>query len=241
MNPHASASRATASPRRGRPALASRTDGKAPSSAGQRRGARGAPPGRNGSGRGETPKARGERTRRRVAEALAALLDEGDPAPTAKAVANRAGVSVRLVFHHFEDMEALHRTVARAQFDRHWRGLRPVPPGLPIAQRIDRTVQQRAKLFDTISPVRRNAASLALRHEEIAKGFDYTNRLLRTWLEETFGHELKAAGRERRELLAAIEAAASWETWERLRRTQGFSSAAARRVVARTLRALLHA
>ncbi len=55
--------------------------------------------------------ARGERTRRKVAEALISLLEEGDTQPTAKLIAQRADVSLRLVFHHFEDMDALYRAV----------------------------------------------------------------------------------------------------------------------------------
>ena len=51
--------------------------------------------------------ARGQRTRANVAGALIALLREGDTEPTARAVAERAGVSLRLVFHHFADMDEL--------------------------------------------------------------------------------------------------------------------------------------
>jgi AcrR family transcriptional regulator len=191
--------------------------------------------------KGETPKERGEQTRARIADAVIDLLTETELPPTAKEVATRAGVSVRLVFHHFEDMDALYRAVARAQFDRHWRGLRPVAGDLPVGQRIDRTVHQRARLFDAVAPVRRKAATLALRHQDIAQSFELTNKMLRNWLEETFADELRTAGRSRPDLLAALEAAASWEMWDRLRRIQGLSAAAARRVVARTLRSLLNA
>jgi TetR/AcrR family transcriptional regulator of autoinduction and epiphytic fitness len=191
--------------------------------------------------KGEIPRERGEQTRARIADALVDLLRETELPPTAKQVAARAGVSVRLVFHHFEDMEALYRAVARAQFDRHWRGLGPVPSGLTLGQRIDRTVLQRARLFDAVAPVRRQAAVLAVRHRDVAQSIELTDKLLRGWLDETFSDELQAAGGERRELLAALEAAASWETWDRLRRAQGLSAVAARRVVARTLRALLDA
>ncbi len=194
--------------------------------------------------KGETPKERGEQTRARIADAMVDLLTEtgNDLAPTAKEVATRAGVSVRLVFHHFEDMDALYRAVSRAQFERHWERIRPVAGDLPVGQRIDRTVQQRARLFDAVAPVRRKAIPLAARHHGvIQEGLERTNKMLRSWLEETFASELHAAGRERRELLGALEVAASWESWERLRRTQGLSTATARRVLTRTLRALLHA
>lgn len=198
--------------------------------------------GRAGAGRmrkGETPKERGERTRARIAGAVLDLLAESDLPPTAKEVAARAGVSVRLVFHHFEDMDALYRAVSQVQMERHWKGRRSVPPDLPLVQRIDRTVRDRAKLFETIGPVRRKAVSLVLRHQDIGEQLETTNALLRVWLEESFARELQEAGRERRELLAAIDAAASWETWERLRQLQGLPPAAARRVVQRMLHSLL--
>jgi TetR/AcrR family transcriptional regulator of autoinduction and epiphytic fitness len=204
---------------------------------------RGATPGRTvGTGRmqkGESPKARGERTRARIIDAVIALLSENEVAPTAKEVAGRAGVSVRLVFHHFEDMDALFRAVARAQIERHWLTVHPIPRALSLDQRIERTVHQRARLFEAVSPVRRKAASLAARHADVAEGLQLTNTMLRTWLEETFADELRAAKRDRNELLAALEAVASWEVWERLRRNQGMTSAGAQRVLSRLLRALL--
>lgn len=189
--------------------------------------------------RGEAVSARGARTRQRVAEALIGLLEEGDPAPTARAVAERAGVSVRLVFHHFEDMEALYTMVGRVQAERHWETVRPVDPDLPLEERIERTVQQRARLFETVGPVRRAGVALAARHAEIAEGVARSDALLRRWLEHTFAPELAAAGKGRRELLAALDVAASWETWDRLRNSQHLAAAAARRAVARMLGALL--
>lgn len=197
---------------------------------------------RTGTGRmqkGETPKERGERTRAKIAEAVLDLLADSPLPPTAKEVAAEAGVSVRLVFHHFEDMDALFRAAAHAQVERHWRSIGPVPSDLPLGQRIERTVQQRAKLFEAVSPVRRKAVALAVGHQDVAEGLERTNTMLRTWLEETFSGELGAGGRDRRELLAALEVAASWEAWERLRQVQKLPSASARRVVLRSLRALL--
>jgi len=212
--------------------------------------------------------ARGERTRLRVAEALISLLEEGDPRPTAKAVATRAGVSLRLVFHHFEDMDAVYRAVITLQARRHWDRLRPVPPSLPLHQRIERTVRRRAGLFDAVSPVRRVSVSLAVRSADVAASLAETGELLRRLLTVTFAAELEAAGQgtagpgtggqrtagqrtagqrtggvldalDAADLLDALDAAASWEAWERLRRVQHLSNAAAQRVVTRTMSALL--
>jgi len=195
----------------------------------------------------EASRDRGERTRAKIAQAVIDLLSESGSGsgsgsgnlPTAKEIAARAGVSVRLVFHHFEDLDALYSAVARTQIERHWRPIRPVPPDLPLPERIERTVAQRVALFETISPVRRRAVALALRHRGVAEELDLTNTMLRRWLEETFAEELRAAERGRRELGAALEATGSWEMWERLRHVQGLPRAAARRVVVRMMRAIL--
>ena len=81
--------------------------------------------------KGEASTARAERTRAKIAQAVIDLLGSSRQPPTAKQVAARAGVSVRLVFHHFEDMDALYNAVAQAQIERHWRSVRAVPPRPP--------------------------------------------------------------------------------------------------------------
>ena len=192
----------------------------------------------NGSTR-ETPRARGERTRARVADALVDLLAAGDPAPTAKEVAARAGVSVRLVFHHFEDMETLYRAALDAQLASHWAAVRNVEPTLPLDERVDRTVQQRGRLFDAVGPVQRAVTALPVRRDDITVAVAKTDDLQRQWVQRTFGPELGRSGRQRKELLDALDAAASFEAWDRLRRVQGLSAPAARRAMARTVTSLL--
>jgi len=50
-------------------------------------------------------------TRRKIADALRALVEEGAVRPTAEQVAARAGVGLRTVFRHFDDMETLYREI----------------------------------------------------------------------------------------------------------------------------------
>ncbi len=188
---------------------------------------------------GETPRTRGERTRQRVAEALIELVAEGDHSPTAKAVAERAGVSVRLVFHHFADMDALYRLAIEVQAHRHWAEVHEVPSTASLDERVERTVQQRAKVFEAVGPVRQALVPIVSRNAEIAEAVAASERRLRDLLDATFSRELQRAGRGRKELLDAIDAAASWEAWDRLRRCQRLAPAAARKVVGRTLLGLL--
>ena len=48
---------------------------------------------------------RGARTRERIVDAVFELVSEGTVRPTAEEVASRAGVGIRTVFRHFDDME----------------------------------------------------------------------------------------------------------------------------------------
>lgn len=183
--------------------------------------------------------ARGERTRRQLAEALISLLEDGIAEPTAREVSARAGVSLRLVFHHFDDMEQLLRAAVKVQVERHWDHLRPVDPSLPVGERVAQIVRQRESLFEAISPVRRAAARVEAASPTVAGELSNARLVLRGAVQRAFGPELQAAGPARAELLDALEAAASWETWDQLRRRMGLGPAAARRVVIRTVISLL--
>jgi TetR/AcrR family transcriptional regulator of autoinduction and epiphytic fitness len=182
--------------------------------------------------------ARGQRTRQRVAESLIALLDDGVVDPTAREIAQRAGVSLRLVFHHFEDLEELYQMVFELQMERHWQSLPEVSPQRPLAERTAALVRIRASLYEAITPVRRAALRRIDRSPVLGVLLDKTNRTLSDAVCWTFSPELYRAGTDRDDLLLALDTAASWECWERLRRNQGASVLTARRVMARSLESL---
>jgi TetR/AcrR family transcriptional regulator, regulator of autoinduction and epiphytic fitness len=188
--------------------------------------------------------ARGIRARRAIAEALVALLQQGVERPTARQVAEQAGVSLRLVFHHFEDMESVLRSAVEIQVERHWRKLEAVSPDGDLGDRVNHTVRERAQLYEAIAPVRRAAGLAAGRSPTLAGQLDTARRLLRSQLRHTFFPELDTYGRgapasKERELLDALEVATSFETWDQLRRLHGRSATAARRVVERLVTGVL--
>jgi TetR/AcrR family transcriptional regulator, regulator of autoinduction and epiphytic fitness len=184
--------------------------------------------------------ARGQRTRRKVADALISLLGDGEPDPTAKIIAERAGVSLRLVFHHFSDMDDLYRTVASLQLERQRREQPVIPHSLPLPLRIDETVCYRSVLFEEISPVRRAAVRRIGSSPEVTAAIEFSNILLTQNLSAAFAPELAQSSQsEGIELLAAMDAASSWEAWERMRRGSHLPVDTASRVMTRTLSALL--
>lgn len=182
---------------------------------------------------------RGQLTRRRIAEAALVLMEERDAPPTGRDIAERAGVSLRLVFHHFKDLDALHGMVIDLYAQRYGHLAPSVPSDLPLPTRVQRTVERRAALYESIGNLGRNAAALAPIYAAIAGGRAATRELMSSFLECTFAPELDAAGPRRRELLAALNVAGSWEAWDRLRSGDGRSVAFSRGVIARLFRALL--
>ena len=186
-------------------------------------------------------RARAERNRDAVVEAILDLLCEGVEYPTAEAIAERSGVSVRSVFRHFDDLESLHA----AAVDRHSERIRdlfePPPSGGPLARRIDELAARRSRLFEAMTPVRFVGERLRGRSEVIDERLEFARELLRSQVTTLFEPELdRESGAARRDLLDAVEVATSWSTWNLLRTDQGCSVARARAVMTRTLVALLN-
>ena len=175
--------------------------------------------------------ARGERTRRSLAEAMISLLEEGDPQPTARRIADRAGVSLRLVFHHFEDLESIVQAAVTIQQERHWSRIHPVPPGLPLTDRTAQLVHQRAEVFAAVAPVRRATQQLERRSPTVADALARLREASRAQLRSTFAPELeRLGGPERRQVLDALDVITSWETWDQLQRL-GRGQSACRRTM----------
>ncbi len=184
--------------------------------------------------------ARSARTRHAVVDALLDLLGEGDLRPTAARIAERAGISLRLVFHHFDDLEAIYSELADRQAERVKPLTVPIPVALPLARRIEEFSAQRGRLLETLSPVRRAAVLMEPFRPALAKRLKHARDLTRTAAIAAFAPELsKLAADEKRATIAALDVVTSWVGWEQMRRHQGLSETEARSVMATTIRALL--
>lgn len=183
--------------------------------------------------------ARAQRTRRAIVDALLALIEEGDLAPTAPRIARRAGVSLRSIYQHFEDLESLFADTAARQFERIVDLASPLPTDTPLLDRAEAFVRQRARVLEALTPVRRAALVQEPFSAEIREGRRRMETMARTEVERVFAAELsRLPGAERREVAAALDAAANWGAWDTAR-SNGMSVDAARRVMRRMLLALL--
>ena len=184
--------------------------------------------------------ARSARTRHAVVDALLDLLGEGDLRPTAARIAERAGVSLRIVFHHFDDLEAIYSELADRQAERVKPLTVPISISLPFARRVEEFSAQRGRLLETLSPVRRSAVLMEPFRPSLAKRLKHARDLMRAAAIAAFMPELsKLAADEKRATIAALDVVTSWVVWEQMRRHQGLSETEARTVMATTIRALL--
>jgi TetR/AcrR family transcriptional regulator of autoinduction and epiphytic fitness len=182
---------------------------------------------------------RGERTRARVLDALLALVEEGSLHPTAQAVASRAGVALRTVYHHFEDVEALRIMALDVQLERHRATLIPLDSALPIEERISQVVRLCRDLFEAITPIRRATLIDVNESYEDTEGLRPIQHVRRSFVEETFSPEIARASADRGEFLDALDVTTSWLSWYYLRQSIGLPVPAAESIVALQLRALL--
>jgi TetR/AcrR family transcriptional regulator, regulator of autoinduction and epiphytic fitness len=170
---------------------------------------------------------------------MIALLEDGDTSPTARRIAARAGVSLRVVFHHFDDVESLLQAAVAVQVERRWSRVEPIRQTLKLHDRIHQLVRVRAELYESVAKVRRVALALELSSPVIAQELQRSREVLRDQLRQTFAREIASSSpARRRRLLDALEAATSFEAWDGMRRA-GHTASQCRRAVGTLLCSLL--
>ena len=184
--------------------------------------------------------ARGQRTRSSVVDALLALQEEGDLAPTAQRVAAKAGVALRTVFGHFSDMETLWAEAGQRELAKLASLAEPVDPSLPLDERIDRYCSSRARVLEALLPVMRAARLREPSSPQLLRNRDLYIEAGDAEVNHVFAAELDAldaTARARR--LDALYLASAGPAWEALRHDRGLSPQDARAVMCRAVTAAL--
>ena len=183
---------------------------------------------------------RRERNQDAVVDAILGLLREGTLRPSTREIAARAGVSLRSLFRHFDDLDALFAAAVQRQLDEVGAAFEFVVEPGPLHRRIRALVGHRAELYETIAPVRRAATLQAPFREPVRDGLEWSHRTLRHQLVHAFDPELATrSAKDRRILLEALDNATGWSSWETLRTTQSLTVPEAEAVMTATLTALL--
>lgn len=192
------------------------------------------------SGTADGRSARAARTREAVVEALLTLLDEGSLRPTAREIADRAGVSLRSVYVHFEDLEDLFSAAAAKHFERMLALYARLPTDGSLPERLDAFLSQRARIMEAVAPVRRAALLQEPFSPELARVLALGRKASRDEIERVFAVELdRERGAARARLLAALDIVAGAAAWETLRVHEDLPVEEARAVVGEMIAKLL--
>lgn len=180
-------------------------------------------------------KARSQRSRQQIVDALFALIEAGDVDPSAADVAEQAGVGLRTVFRHFEDMDGLYREMAeRLESEilpvvmspwqsQDWRG------------RLHELIHRRAGIYERIMPLKVSANIRRYSSAQLKHAYTRFLTMERAGLMGILPDSIKSDD----SLLGALELLTGFQAWRRLRQDQALSPDAAEAVMVRTLDALL--
>jgi AcrR family transcriptional regulator len=183
---------------------------------------------------------RGERTRQAIIEADVELIDAGNPRPSIRQVAERAGISVSQIYYHFGYVEVLVVNATALQVSRHCLVIAVIPPRGPVDVRIRATCHQRRQLLEAVAPVLRMAYSRSPGSPRLDDVLAEQRALLRGQVAATFGPELSSRGPRAAILLEALDVATGWQTWNTLRLHAGHSASVAEEVMVYSVTGLLH-
>lgn len=173
--------------------------------------------------------ARSGRTREAIAAALLELLEEGVSQPRAQHIAERAEVSVRTVFQHFDDMEGLYSEIVQRQSKRVAPFLVALDESGTTHERARCLIDMRDNMFALVAPVRNGVRnSEVARHSNlIERGMSDLRNAMNKQVRQGFPKEIHQHN-EPTEVLARIEAVTSYELWDHFQRSQKASRASTR-------------
>ncbi|MCB5168072.1 TetR/AcrR family transcriptional regulator [Streptomyces bambusae] len=184
---------------------------------------------------------RGRRTRAKIVDALLALLDDGVSEFPAERVAERAGVSRRLVFHHFADMSELVDLAITRRLEQLAEQVRPLPVTGPRRVRVAALAEQRARILEWITPARLTLMRIDHPSPRIRQVTDEAFAEARRRVAEIFAEELgRLDARRSADLLDGLDAVTTWGAWHHWR-TSGKTTEESRAAMEATLLNLLAA
>lgn len=184
----------------------------------------------------EQPHADGRRERSRSSRTkiVAAMLDlvgNGDVSPSAARVAEVAGVGLRSVFRHFEDMDALYREMGEVIEARVLPIILQTPVGEGWKEKLRDIATRRAAIFEMILPYRISASIKRFQSPYLMQDYRRMVRLESETIDAHLPTAIKADVTGARGLKVIL----SFQTWRLLRHDLDYAVPDAERVVRRLL------
>lgn len=185
----------------------------------------------NGQSVADGRRERSRSSRSKIVTAMLDLVGRGDVAPSAAHVAEVAGVGLRSVFRHFDDMDALYREMGEVIEARVLPIILQLPVGATWKDKLFDIADRRAVVFETILPYRISANLKRFQSPYLMQ--DY-RRMLATEVEMIAAH-LPAKVTADVAGVRGLNVILSFQTWRLLRHDQELPVEDAKAVVRRLL------
>ncbi len=170
---------------------------------------------------------RSEASRGRIVQAMLELISAGDVSPSAEDVAKHAGVGLRSVFRHFDNMESLYREIDSLITAEVIPIVeRPLAPG-SWEEQLQEVLDKRVRIFERIMPFKIAADVHRYNSSFLEERMNFFARMQR----EALLGLLPGDRRKQPEFVDSFDLVLSFDTWRRLRKEQQLSTAKARRVL----------
>ncbi|WP_447751398.1 TetR/AcrR family transcriptional regulator [Sphingopyxis fribergensis] len=178
---------------------------------------------------------RGRSSHKRIVEAMMELIVAGDLSPSAARVAEEAGIGLRTVFRHFDDMDALYAVITATITEQVMPVVMAPYPDQPWRANVRELVRRRVRVFETTLPFRL-AANIKRYQSPFLMG-QYSRVVM---LErELILRLLPGPVLTDRIAVEALCAALSFHTWRTLRHDQSLSAEEAGTVMGQMVEAIL--
>jgi AcrR family transcriptional regulator len=169
---------------------------------------------------------RSQDSRQRIVAAMIDLVGEGRITPSAEEVAARAGVGLRTVFRHFNDMESLYAEMTATLAEQYEMWLIPFE-SVDWQGQLREVVERRTATYEKLLPFKR--AGDAHRHmspaiqTEHVRVREMMRRRLRSFLPGAIADDVLR--------FETIDMLLSFEAWQRLRDEQALDPSRARQLI----------
>ncbi|MBL9069985.1 MAG: TetR family transcriptional regulator [Sphingopyxis sp.] len=165
------------------------------------------------------------------------LIEGGDLSPSAARVAEEAGVGLRTVFRHFDDMDALYREISKIIGERIWPIVTAPYPDNDWRANLRDLTRRRVRVFETMLPFRLAANIKRYQSPYLMGQYAQVVTLEREFVLRL----LPASVGGDRYFAEALCATLSFQNWRAIRQDQGLSVEDASAVVAHMVEALVAA
>ena len=164
-----------------------------------------APPARHPDGR----KQRSERSRQAIVDAMLDIIMGGRMEPSAAEVAEKAGVSARTVFRHFEEMDSLYSEMTERLEAEIMPIIQQPFTGEGWRAQLDQLLERRAMIYERIMPVKIAASIRRFSSDYLMLNYERFVHLERTGLEGVLPDTIRKDATR----FSAIEMCAGFQTW----------------------------